>query len=118
MDRQQLLLAALAGAGENATFTPTQVQTLFLLVDLEAAPAIGGPYFDVRPYDSEPFDPAVHDALSVLEAQRLVKASATARDMEYSLTPHGYRAGTRLLGTLPTNARRNLEKAGPLVLGS
>jgi hypothetical protein len=111
MDRQQFLLAMLAAAGENAKFTPTQVQNVFLLADLEATPAIGGPHFDVRPYDSGSFDAAVHDTLSALEAQSLVKADATAWYPEYSLTPHGYQAGARLLGTLPPSARRYLERA-------
>ena len=37
MERHELLLAGFAAGGENATFTPVQVQKLFFLIDREAA---------------------------------------------------------------------------------
>jgi hypothetical protein len=37
MNRSEIVLAGLAAAGENATFTPVQVQKLFFLLDREAA---------------------------------------------------------------------------------
>jgi hypothetical protein len=37
MERDDIILAGLAAGGENATFTPVQVQKLFFLIDREAA---------------------------------------------------------------------------------
>ena len=45
MTRSEILLAGLAAGGENATYTPVQVQKLFFLLDREASVALGGPFF-------------------------------------------------------------------------
>jgi hypothetical protein len=105
MTRNELVLAALAAAGQNASFSPVQVQKLFFLIDREAAPLIGGPYFDFQPYDYGPFDSGVYSALSVLEAQALVQSTSSGRYRVYLLTPTGYQAGNGLLAAIPANAR-------------
>jgi uncharacterized protein len=46
MDRQDLVLAALAAAGGNATFAPVQIQKFFFLIDREGAHLFGGPHFN------------------------------------------------------------------------
>lgn len=68
MYRQDLVLAALAAAGENAAFAPVQVQKFFFLIDREGAHLFGGPHFHFTPYDYGPFDSAVYEALDLLAA--------------------------------------------------
>ena len=69
MERDQLVLAAMAAGGENATFSPAQIQNLFFLIDRKAAPAMGGPHFAFRPYDDGPFDHAAYATLNTPTAQ-------------------------------------------------
>ncbi len=64
--RQDVILSALAVGGENATYSPVQVQKLFFLIDRKAAHLLAGPHFAFRPYDYGPFDPAVYDELTIL----------------------------------------------------
>jgi uncharacterized protein len=71
MDRQSLLLAALA-ASDGATHSPVQVQKLFFLLDSEIPSYTGGPHFHFIPYDYGPFDAAVYDELANLEEQGFV----------------------------------------------
>ncbi len=66
MQRRNLILAALAAGGENASFTPAQAQKLFFLIDRKAASLVDGPHFDFQPYDYGPFDKAVYDELARL----------------------------------------------------
>ena len=45
MERPNLVLAALAAGGENASYWPVQVQKLLFLIDREASALVGGPHF-------------------------------------------------------------------------
>jgi hypothetical protein len=110
MNRHELVLAALAAAQENATFSPVQVQKLFFLIDREAAALVGGPHFDFRPYDYGPFDSAVYGVLTSLEHEGFVQSLPSGRYRLYSLTPEGCQQGSRLLSTLGNNARAYLEQ--------
>lgn len=107
MDRHELMTAALAAAGENASFTPVQVQKLFFLIDREASHLVDGPHFDFRPYDYGPFDRTVYDELDMLSLSGSV-AVALGRYRLYSLTAEGFSEGQRLLETLPVPTRRFL----------
>jgi hypothetical protein len=100
MDRSGIVLAALAAGGENATFTPVQVQKLLFLIDRRAARLVGGPYFDFKPYDFGPFDRTVYQVLEMLAMQGLVYQTR-ARYRLYSLSPEGYRRGVELLHAYP-----------------
>jgi len=105
MKRDQLVLAALAAGGENATFSPVQIQKLFFLIDREAASATGGPHFAFRPYDYGPFDHAVYTTLDVLAASGFASIRLSNRYRVYSLTPTGFQAGTRALEGLAPDVR-------------
>src|SRR5262245_42134585 len=105
MERQNLVLAALAGGGENASYQPVQVQKLLFLVDREASALVGGPHFDFIPYDYGPFDQAVYVELGSLSTQGLVEVQSTGRYRIYSLSPDGYRQGVAHLRGLGDSAR-------------
>jgi uncharacterized protein YwgA len=105
MTRNELVLTALAAAGQNASFSPVQVQKLFFLIDREAASLVDGPHFDFKPYDYGPFDSAVYTTLSILEAQGFVQSTSSGRYRIYLLTPTGYHAGVALLARIPVGAR-------------
>lgn len=105
MERHDVILAALAAAGENASFTPVQVQKLFFLLDREAAHLIDGPHFNFVAYDYGPFDRAVYDGLDALARQNLARAQSTGRYRVYALTEAGFLHGAAKLGELPDAAR-------------
>lgn len=110
MDRKGLMLAALAAGGENATFSPVQIQKLFFLIDREAAQLVGGPYFSFEPYDYGPFDRAVYDQLDLLELCGSVKATNGERYRVYSLTPQGYAEGVERLADIGPEASSYIKK--------
>jgi hypothetical protein len=102
LNQRQITLAALAAAGENATFSPVQVQKLFFLIDREASHLVGGPHFRFKPYDYGPFDSSVYDQLAFLSFQGLVHISGSGRYRVYSLTETGFAEGRNVLSTLPS----------------
>jgi uncharacterized protein YwgA len=111
MERQNLVLAALAAGGENASYWPVQVQKLLFLVDREAAALVDGPHFEFKPYDYGPFDRAVYIELEQLSTQGLVEMQNTGRYRVYSLSPKGYRQGVESLRMLSGAARSYIEQA-------
>lgn len=104
MNRVELIQAAMAAAGENASFLPVQVQKLFFLLDREAAGLLDGPHFNFRPYDYGPFDQAVYSELDALERVGCVDISI-GRYRRYSLTGRGFAEGSRLLENLRPEVR-------------
>jgi hypothetical protein len=117
MERQNLVLAALAAGGENASYWPVQVQKLLFLVDREASALVNGPHFEFKPYDYGPFDRAVYVELESLSAQGLVKMQDTGRYRVYTLSPEGYRRGIDSLRGLGESARVYIEQAARWVRG-
>lgn len=105
MERADILLAGLAAGGENATFTPVQVQKLFFLLDREASHLIQGPYFNFSPYDYGPFDRSVYDGLDALARSNLVRVQSTGRYRVYSLSQAGYQEGAARLNALSAATR-------------
>ena len=105
MERDQVILAALAAGGENATFTPVQVQKLFFLLDREAAHLLQGPHFNFAAYDYGPFDRAVYDALDALAHQNLARVQNTGRYRVYALSQAGFQHGAGNLRELSAPAR-------------
>ena len=97
MDRQQIILAALAAGGENAAFSPVQVQKLFFLIDREAQHLVEGPHFNFSAYDYGPFDRTVYDELDLLSSAGLVEIQNSGRYRKYLLTPKGYESGAASL---------------------
>jgi uncharacterized protein len=108
MNRSEILLAGLAAGGENATYTPVQVQKLFFLLDREASAALGGPFFKFVPYDYGPFDQAVYAGLDDLARRNLASVQNTGRYRVYGLSQSGQIEGRRLLETLQPAAREYL----------
>lgn len=115
MDRQHIILAALAAAGENATFSPVQVQKLFFLIDREASQLVGGPHFNFSAYDYGPFDRAVYDELDRLSIDGFMEIQSSGRYRKYVLTPKGYEAGVTRLQELPPKAYSFVRRAAKWV---
>lgn len=117
MTRRDLVLAVLAAAGENATFTPVQVQKLFFIIDREAAHLVDGPHFAFEPYDYGPFDRAVYEELELLAVNGLVQIDSSGKYRRYSLTAPGFAAGREILARLPEPTRRFLRETADWVGG-
>ena len=106
MTRSEILLAGLSAGGENATYTPVQVQKLFFLLDREGAAALGGPFFQFVPYDYGPFDQAVYAGIDDLARRDLALVQNTGRYRVYALSQAGQIEGRRLLETLQPAVRQ------------
>lgn len=100
MDRDELVLAALAAGGLNASYSPVQLQKLFFLLDNEAAEFVGGPHFEFVPYDYGPFDRSVYTAVEHLRENDLADVMAGGRYRRYALTNAGYAEGSTKLNDL------------------
>lgn len=100
MTRRDVILSSLTAGGENAIFSPVQVQKLFFLIDRKAAHLLGGPHFAFRPYDYGPFDPVVYDQLTILGFSGHVQVSGSGRYRLYSLTSKGFVEGHNIQSTL------------------
>lgn len=106
MTTKELILAALASGGSNATFLPVHVQKLFFLLDREGSHLLDGPHFHFVPYDYGPFDSSVYDRLDFLRVEGLVSVDAAGRFRRYSLTPEGRSFGLQILQTLPAATQK------------
>jgi uncharacterized protein len=105
MDRQSLMLAALA-ASDGAIHSPVQVQKLFFLLDRRIPTYTGGPHFHFIPYDYGPFDPEVYDELRKLEENGfvIIEQHPSIRWKSYRLTQQGQQVGEKRLGELDERA--------------
>jgi uncharacterized protein len=108
VDRQNFVLAALAAAGVDVSFTPVQVQKLFFLIDREASHLVGGPHFSFEPYDYGPFDKSVYSEIDALSALDLAVVKNDERVRKYELSAGGYARGREILQGLPENTRQYL----------
>ena len=115
MDRNDLVLAAMAAGGENAAFPPAQAQKLFFLIDQEIAEHVGGKKFNFEPYDYGPFDSQVYRCLEGLGENGLVLISKGPPHRRYNLTKRGYEAGQRVFGTLPPEVQEFLKDSAKWV---
>jgi uncharacterized protein len=115
MTRSEMLLAGLAAGGENATYTPVQVQKLFFLLDKEASAALGGPFFRFVPYDYGPFDQAVYAGLDDLAGRDFAWVQNTGRYRVYGLSPAGQKEGLRLLSAVHPATREYVANAAKWV---
>lgn len=106
MNRDDVILSALAAGGEGATYSPVQVQKLFFLIDREAYQLVGGPHFNFRPYDYGPFDRTVYDTLESLAARNLASIYSSDKYRTYGLNPNGFAQGTERLREMPQNAQK------------
>ena len=94
----------MSAGGPQATYTPTQLQKLFFLLDREIPDKIGGPVFVFVPYDYGPHDRKVYSALDLL--RRCHQINGVVNDgssKSYALTPPGFDRGTVALNGLDTD---------------
>lgn len=108
MDRMSFVLAALAAAGADSSFSPVQVQKLFFLIDREASHLVDGPHFSFQPYDYGPFDREVYSQIEALCASDLAVIKNEGRVRTYELSAVGYAQGQEVLHGLPENTREYL----------
>jgi uncharacterized protein len=104
MQRNEVILAAIAAGGHDARFGPAQIQKLFFLIDREIAERVSGPHFDFQPYDYGPFDKEVYQALDLLKEDEKVEVHHSGRYRRYAVTASGYEEGIRVLDTLDATA--------------
>lgn len=116
LTRREVIVAGLAAAGQNVTFTPVQVQKLFFLIDHEASHLVDGPHFTFQPYDYGPFDSRVYDELFFLEKQGHVNV-LPGRYRLYMLTEPGFAEGWRILSALPAATKEFIENTAHWVRG-
>jgi uncharacterized protein len=115
MDRGELILAALCSGGQNAIFTPVQVQKLFFLVDRELGSRVGGPHFAFQPYDYGPFDGAVYRELESLASGGLVQIDTSGSIKRYALTPLGFQRGEQIASAVAPGVRDYLQRVATWV---
>lgn len=101
MNRDELVLVAMAPAGIGA-FSRVQIQKTLFLLDRNIGELAGGPHFNFRPYHYGPFDPEVYRALEALQGDGLVAiANAPGQPSPmYTLTPFGLSKGQEELAKL------------------
>ena len=115
MRRSQVILAAMAAAGEGVQFDPVRIQKLVFLIEKEAAGYIGGPHFNFQPYLYGPFDQALFDELGALQRNSQVKIQRSQR-RTYALTSSGQISGKEVLLGLPRPVRDYFENCAQWVL--
>lgn len=114
MDRMEVMLAALA-SGAHEEFSPVQLQKLMFLIDSNIGPAIGGPFFDFKPYDYGPFDVGVYNQFSVLSAFELAEASGDGKDRRYRLNDEGRERAREAIEKLQPEARDYMKSIAEFV---
>jgi len=87
MQQSDYVPAILSAVGEQASFSPVQVQKLFFLLDREIPEFVGGPHFDFEPYDFGPFGREVYGVFDGLELCGLSEKTSAGRYRRYSLMP-------------------------------
>ncbi len=115
MQRSDVVLAAMAAAGERIRFDPVRIQKLLFLIDRECAGHIGGPHFDFQPYLYGPFDKAVFEELEALAQLGQVHIERSRR-RDYHATIRGQEAGMEALRSLPGAVRGYCEECAEWVL--
>ena len=110
MQQNDYVLAILSAGGEQASFSPVQVQKLFFLLDREIPQFVGGPYFDFTPYDFGPFDKEVYGALDGLDLPGLAEKTSDGRYRRYSLTPEGLARGRDQFAAFPEDVQKYISQ--------
>ena len=99
IERSSFVLAVMAAA--QTPLSPVQVQKLFFILDQKVGGALGGAYFDFRPYNYGPFDASVYHELEALAARSLVFVDGPGTRRRYGVSGEGIALGSRLLASLP-----------------
>lgn len=114
MDRQRVMLAALASASTQG-FSAVQVQKLFFLLDRTVPKSLGGPHFQFQPYHYGPFDKSVYGELELLRGKGMIQIEGDGSSRRYSLTPTGLESGTKALASLPKQIQEHVGKTAAYV---
>lgn len=117
MDRDELVLAALAAGGVGAAYSPVQVQKLLFLIDREIAIFVNGPHFAFHPYDYGPFDSEVYATIEHLKIFGYAEVVVGRSYRQYLLTQPGMQAGLHQLQRLPVAVSDYITELAKWVLG-
>lgn len=104
MERMDIMLAALA-SGAHEEFSPVQLQKMMFLIDKNAGPALGGPFFNFQPYDYGPFDAGVYNQFSILSGLEMAEANGDGKSRRYRLNDEGRARAQEVLGKLSPEVR-------------
>lgn len=100
MNKNEILLAAMASIEHGASFGPAQLQKLMFLIDAEIPQRIGGPFFSFEPYDYGPFDKEVYNTATSLQKDELLNIDYSYRFRKYVLSDNGYEQGRKLFDSI------------------
>lgn len=114
MDRMEVMLAALA-SGAHEEFSPVQLQKLMFLIDRNIGSAIGGPFFDFKPYDYGPFDVGVYNEFSVLSALEMGDSYGDGKGRRYRLNDEGRARAQEILANLQPEVREYMKSIAEFV---
>jgi hypothetical protein len=115
MDRDELVLAAMA-PGRGHRYTPVQVQKLLFLIERQVSrDVLEGPHFNFQPYHYGPFDAAVYSELEELASRGLVSTDQSSAPRTFGLTPEGEALGNAALARLPDNIQNFFGRASAFV---
>jgi hypothetical protein len=114
MERRNFVLAALSVAN-GATYTPVQVQKLFVLIDREIPKLVNGPHFTFEPYNYGPFDQEVYRELELLEMGGYVELVPQSTWSAYRLTDQGQESGEEYLNQIDKKAIAYIRQASEFV---
>ncbi len=115
MDRQEIVLAALAPAN-GKPHRPVVVQKLLFMIDREIPKLVDGPHFNFQPYAYGPFDVAVYTTLEGLAMMDLVEIIPERTWQNYRLTEAGQKKGDELFKDLDNKARTFIKDASKLLM--
>ena len=117
LNKEQVVLAALASAA-GEVFTPVQIQKLLFLLEKRLWPNHKlGPYFDFAAYDYGPFDADVYVVLENLQKKGLVEIfnKPHLRWNKYKSTTKGAAEGEAVLQSLGENVRNYFQALSEFV---
>lgn len=114
MERTDIMLCALA-SGAHEEFSPVQLQKMMFLIDRNVGQALGGPFFDFKPYDYGPFDVGVYNTFSVLSAHEMAEAQGDGKNRRYRLNDEGRARATEVLSRMDPKIRRYIGEVATFV---
>lgn len=116
MERPEFVLAAMAPA-RTAPHSPSQIQKLIFLLDMNVPDATGGPHFNFVPYDYGPFDAHVYHELDALSFDSLVEISPPVglNTKTFRLTCDGETRGQEALCALPLPIQTYIKEVSEFV---
>src|SRR5690242_5263796 len=109
MTHMEIMLAALA-SGAHEEFSPVQLQKMMFLIDRNIGPALGGPFFDFKPYDYGPFDVGVYNQFAIISACELGDSYGDGKNRRYRLNDEGRARAQEVLAKMAPEARSYIKQ--------